>query len=141
MRSTSATSPSGFAAITALFIVAVLAGLGAVLMTVFTAQVRSSAFDVLGTYAYQAARAGIEYGAYQALKNSTCASTALTMSGTLAPFKVQVDCVSGGSQNEAGTTVDTYRITATACNRAACPGTADATYVERQLRITVGTNP
>jgi hypothetical protein len=39
------------------------------------------------------------------------------------------------------TPINVYDITATACNRAACPGVADATYFERQLRITVGSTP
>jgi len=149
MKCTSAISPEpmlvarGFAAVAALFMLVVLAGMGVVLVTVFSAQQRGQAFDVLGMQAYQAARAGIEYGVYQALQSGTCANEALMFAGTtLAPFRTDVSCVAT-AHNEGGTTVTTYEITATACNRTAnsCPpALPDATYVERQLRATVGSN-
>lgn len=137
MKCTSPTYPEparrarGFAAIVAVFILVVLGGMGAVLVSVFSGQQRASAFDALGIQAYQAARAGIEVGAYRAL-NGTCAGTTFT----LAPFTVDVQC-SPTSHEEAGATIDVFHIVATACNRGSCPASADASYVERQLRATV----
>lgn len=137
MKCTSPTSPSpargarGFAAIVAVFILVVLGGMGAVLVSIFSGQQRASALDTLGIQAYQAARAGIEAGAYRAL-NGACAGTTFT----LAPFTVDVQC-NPTSHEEAGATVDMFHIVATACNRTSCPGSADASYVERQLRATV----
>jgi len=51
---------------------------------------------------------------------------------------VNVSC-SGTAHAEVVTSppINVYDITVTACNRATCPNTADATYFERQLRVTV----
>jgi MSHA biogenesis protein MshP len=129
----------GFAAIAAIFILVVLAVLGVTMVIFASGQQRTSAFDIQATYAFQSAKAGIEFGVYQALRSSACAaSTNLTPSGTLAPYPVNVGCTST-THTEVATVVTIYEITATACNRAACPGAVDAGYVERQLRATVAT--
>jgi Tfp pilus assembly protein PilX len=79
----------GFSLVTAIFLLVVLAGLGAVMATFFTNQQQSSALDVMGSRAYQAARAGIEWAVYDTtvLKTgtltSTTASATVTGSGTL----------------------------------------------------------
>src|SRR3990172_4561514 len=86
-------APRGFAAVTAIFILVVLAALGVVIVTISSAQHRGSAFDSLGLQAYQSARAGIEFGLYQALRNSSCAAaTSFAMPGTLSAFTVLVEC-------------------------------------------------
>jgi MSHA biogenesis protein MshP len=129
---------SGFAALTAVFVVVVLGGLGTALVFFSSAQQRSSAFDLEGAHAYQAARAGLEFGLYQALTASSCAaSTNITPTGVLAPYGVNVACTAT-THDEGGTTVTMYQITATACNRATCPAAVDASYVERQLRMVAG---
>lgn len=142
-------SRRGFAVMVALFILVTLAGLATVVVTISTGQQRGFAFDVQGTKAYQAARAGVEYGLRVALNppvagagTPTCASNEanFAFSGNLAGYSVRVDCASN-TFNEAGITVTQYNITATGCNRATCPGTPDATYVERQLRVSSATNP
>ena len=55
----------GFTIVSAIFILVVLAALGAFVVTVSTNQQIGSALDVQGTQAYQAARSGIEWGLYQ----------------------------------------------------------------------------
>ena len=126
----------GFAAVVAVFILVVLGGLGTVLVTVFSGQHRSAAFDALGTQAYQAARTGIELGAHRATTGGLCSSTNFQL-GTM---RVDVQCTAT-AHDEASQTVTIYQITATACNRAACPADADGwTYVERQLRATVASS-
>jgi MSHA biogenesis protein MshP len=55
----------GFAIVTAIFILVVLAALGAFILNVFTNQQIGSALDVQGVRAYQAARAGIEWGLFK----------------------------------------------------------------------------
>jgi len=55
----------GFAILSAIFILVVLAALGAFILNVSTNQQIGSALDVQGVRAYQAARAGIEWGLYQ----------------------------------------------------------------------------
>ena len=121
----------GFAAIAAVFVLVVLSLLGTAMVTIGSAQQRSSAFDVLGARAMQAARSGLDVGARQAI-NGACANTSFGFGGTLSDFSVAIQCVAT-THVEAGP-VQIYQIVATACNRAACPAAADATYVERQLR-------
>lgn len=130
----------GFAAIAAVFVLVVLGMMGAVLVTVSSAQHRGSAFDAQGIRAYQAARTGIEYGAHQALQNSLCPTDPETIGfpgPNLTSFNATVSCTSttvseGGTNN-----LVIYQISATACNRSSCPDTPDGAYVERQLRVTV----
>ena len=134
----------GFAAVAAILIIVMLGGLGVVVVSTSSAQQRAAAMDVLGVKAYQAARAGIEYGAYQALKTATCAaSTTFSPGGNLAGFTVQVTCATGGfAYEEALSSMTVWQITATACNRAVCPAaTPDSGYIERQLQTFVGTAP
>jgi MSHA biogenesis protein MshP len=123
----------GFATITVIFVLVVLAGLGVALVTIFGAQQRSQANDIQGMRAYEAARAGIEYGLYQALQNNSCATTTFALGDLLTGFSVKVQCTGGTSYTDTGT-LKIYQVTATACNSAACPaGPADG-YVERELR-------
>jgi MSHA biogenesis protein MshP len=131
----------GFAAIAAVFILVVLALLGVFLTNVFSGQQRTLAFDVLGAKALQAARTGIEIGTFEALRNANCpASTSVALAGNLAGFTVNVQCQATPHVEVGPPPVTMYQITATACNRAACPGAPDVTYVERQLRTTAGSS-
>ena len=132
----------GFSLVSAIFLLVVIAGLGAVAVTVSTTQHQSSAMDVQGARAYQAARAGIEWGAFQVLRGgafrATCEAGAASqplgaLPGTLAGFAVTVQCTHI-STTESDRTVRMYRITATATQ-----GTpATASYIERQLSATIG---
>jgi MSHA biogenesis protein MshP len=125
----------GFTIVAAIFLLVVLAALGAFVLTVSSSQHMSSAQDLQGARAYQAARSGIEWGAYQALRNSSCAaSTPISPGGTLSGISVTVLCTSAGwTYSEAGDSVTLYQLTVTASQ-----GTVgSATYVERQLQATV----
>jgi MSHA biogenesis protein MshP len=129
----------GFAAISALFVLVVLAGLGVALVTIFGGQQRSQANDILGMRAYQAARAGIEYGLYQAIQNASCATTTFALDDLLTGFSVKVECTGGATTYTDAGTVKVYQITATGCNRAGCPAAATDGYVERELRASACT--
>lgn len=124
----------GFAAITALFVLVVLAGLGAALVTIFGGQQRSQANDIQGMRAYQAARAGIEYGLYQALQNSSCGTTDFAPGDLLTGFSVHVVCTGGATTFTDAGSFKVYGVTATACNSGACPAGASDGYIERELR-------
>ena len=136
-----ANNQKGFTMITAIFLLVVLSGLGAVMLTFFTAQQQSSALDVMSSRAYQAARAGIEWGAYQILRNNGgCAAAsqtlpAGTLSGTLSGYSVSVGCIpSAHSEVGApGGTLTMYLVTSTASRGTA--GQPD--YVERQISATI----
>jgi MSHA biogenesis protein MshP len=136
----------GFALPTAIFLMVILAALGAFIVRVNLLQTGSTVLDVLGVNAYQAAASGTEWGAYQALRvngpaPAACfAQTDLTFAGTsLAPFTTTVKCVRT-STDELGVIVTVDQITATACNQPPCPNPAptNANYVSRQIAITVG---
>ncbi len=58
----------GFSLVTAIFILVILAALGAAMVTFSSAQHGTVAMDMQSARAYQAARAGIEWGAYEALQ-------------------------------------------------------------------------
>ncbi len=130
---------AGFALMAALFIIVTLAAIGAYLLTVSTGQVAAASQDEQATRAYQAARTGIDWGAYQVLVSSSCAaSQTIPLQQGLAGFWVKVDCSLVSAENEAGTPVNVYVVKATGCNRAACgPANSEATYVERQLQLTL----
>ena len=135
----------GFSLVTAIFLLVVLGGLGAMMVTFFAAQQQSSALDVLGSRAYHAARSGIEWGAYQVLRDSggafalgcqpgptTQTIAAGTLAGTLSGFEVVVVC-SSIPYSEDGVPLTVYQLTSTASQGAM--GTPDR--VERQISVTI----
>lgn len=136
--------PHGFALVTAIFILVVLAGLGAAMVSISTSQHTTVALDIQSTRAYQAARAGIEWGAFQALQPTpppgfncpaypATASYTIPFTGTpLAGFATTVTC-NTTSHSEGANTVTLYMFTATATYGAV--GGVD--YVARQVSTRV----
>ncbi|OHC69276.1 MAG: hypothetical protein A3H93_07785 [Rhodocyclales bacterium RIFCSPLOWO2_02_FULL_63_24] len=144
----------GFAIVSAIFILVVLAALGAFILNISTSQHIGSALDVQGVRAYQAARAGLEWGLYQVQATAaynfgytstdpntrTCPAATTSFvpaAATLAGFTVTVECAATADASS-GPTV--YSITATACNQpnaGACPNTVspNSLYVERRLSV------
>lgn len=145
----------GFAAPIAVFVIVLGAAMAAAIALLSGTQQTGSALDVLGVRAYQTARAGLEWGVHHVLRAGglDCAGidnldgaglgASFSPGGALAEFRVTVRCVES-AHTEASVSVNMYAITATACNVAAgaCPSAAPGalTYVERQLRVTVGSN-
>lgn len=132
----------GFALPTAVFLLVILAALGGFILTVSSLQHKGLALDVLSTRAMQAAKAGVEYGAFQALVNASCpAAASFAPGGALAGFTVTVTCASTVA-DEAGSARTIYTVVATACNQpagGACPAAAPGeAYVERQIQATIG---
>ena len=138
------TQESGFALPTAIFLMVILAALGVFIARITLLQSTSTSLDALGAGAYQAARAGVEWGAHNSLRNSVCAaSTTLAFAGTaLSPFTATVTC-SSTATDELGVTGSIDQIASTACNEPAagpvCPNPAptSANYVDRRITITV----
>ena len=132
---------TGFSIVSAIFLLVVLAFLGAAMATFSTNQQQSAAMDVMGARAYQAARAGVEWGAYQVLIAGPAACVAATplpvgtFAGTLSGFAVVVTCVpSAASEVSVATgTVTVYNLTSTAAQGIA--GQPD--YVERQIQASI----
>jgi len=137
------TRAAGFSLVSAVFIVVVLALLATAVTVVISLQARSSALDIQSARAYQSARAGLEWGAFQVLRvSATCfASKDIAMTGNLAGFTASVSC-SSTAWTDGATSLTVYRLVANACNipsGTSCPNgaTSNANYVERQLTLTV----
>lgn len=140
MKGSAPRRSGGFALIMAVFIIVTLAAIGVYLVTVSTGQVQAASQDEQGTRAYQAARAGLEWGAYRRLISSSCAaSTPLTFTNPgLSGFRAEVTCVPVGSETEGAATVNVYLITSKGCNANPCaPAAPSQTYVERELQLTI----
>jgi MSHA biogenesis protein MshP len=106
----------GFALIPALFLVIVLGALALVAIRVGTGQQHTVTMSLVQARAMAAARAGIEWGAYQALppSNSCVASMTLNLSeAALNGYTVVVTC-SSTAFAEGATTSHAYSISATA---------------------------
>lgn len=153
----------GFAIVTAIFILVVLAALGAFIVSISTNQQIGTALDIQGVRAYQATKSGVEWGIYQieatpaynfsygtpavAVGNANPNTRACPASPasfapaapTLAGFTVTVTCAATVDVNN-GPTV--FRVVSTACNQpaaGACPNNAPTSpdYVERRIEVTL----
>lgn len=124
---------AGFSLVAALFLIVIVAGLVAYAARAVVAHQHTVTLSLLGARALEAARTGIEWGAYRALNGGTCASGTLALTeGVLSGFSVQVDC-SASVHSEGGATVNVYLITAFA--RSGVYGQPD--YVSRQVRARI----
>lgn len=130
----------GVSMITAIFLILVIAVLGAYIASVATTQHTTATLDLQGAKAYQAAYAGMQWGVYQTLgPPGTCTgSTSFALTGALGGFAVTVTCAAF-PYSEGGSARNVYRIVATGCSPSggACPGTQGGYYVERQLEATL----
>jgi MSHA biogenesis protein MshP len=139
----------GASIVTAIFLLVVLAGLGAMMVNFFVVQQQTSGLDVQGSRAYRAARAGIEWGAFNVFNTpgalwGGCAGfpgpapgpvlfAPGTLAADLAPFTVNMTCAVTPAVEAAGP-IWIYTLTATA-NAGGAPGGTD--YVERQVTAQV----
>jgi MSHA biogenesis protein MshP len=133
----------GFLVIAAVFLLVVLAGLVAYMMTVSTTSQAASAADANSARAYQAARAGAEWAVYLITQTAGGGGTlkdqcgpgggaagssakSLNLGSTLSAFTVTVTCDSPATFTEGATSgVRVYSIVSNACNEPAssgCPG-------------------
>lgn len=132
----------GFTIVAAIFLLVVLAALGAAILVVSTTQQVGSALDVQGSRVYQAARAGIEWGAYKITRGgpscSASTSFAFPSAPTLSGITATVTCTASVDAN-GGPTV--YQIQSTACNQpsgGACPNPSPGpNYIERRVKVTL----
>lgn len=132
----------GFSLISAIFLLVVLSGLGVAMVTLSTTHQVGAALDVQGARAYQAARAGIEWGLYRQLQPPTvpcfaATSFALPAGTTLSGFTVTVTCTLTTGPG----TLHRWQITSTACSQpagtpASCPNpNPGADYVQRRMQV------
>lgn len=134
----------------AVAIIVVLVGLSALAAAIVRLSVAASATvaqDVLATRATAAARAGLQWGLYQAFKGGWTACAAATQTLDLVAdtgMRVTVSCDSrswneGESAPGVPRTLRTYTLEAVACNGASsCPDAGRAVqpgYVERKMLV------
>ena len=147
---------SGFGVIAAIMVLVILAALAAAIVGIGTAQQSASALDLMSARAWQAARAGNEWGLFRALSTTTPGDAWKTCSGSSATLDLTADtglyatvyCDSwlyneGETVPGTAKTVRVFRIQSIACPVAAgCSGTnaaAGTFYVER-VRSVIATN-
>jgi MSHA biogenesis protein MshP len=143
----------GFSLVAAIFLLVVLALLGALIASVTGMQQASGQLDLLGVRAYHSARAGMEWAVHQALDpnhvitdcsmpSCPASPTNLSMGGSLTGFTVRVECTQEADTTESNRNVRVFRIVATACDQpsgvpATCPNAPASNGVERRLEATV----
>lgn len=145
----------GFSLITAIFLLVVIVSLGTLMVTFWAAQQQDSALEVLGARAYQASRAGVEWGTFQISHSQVAGASFATscqtgtssvpampttqpdLAGT--PFSpsytLAISCFATSHVENAGT-VWAYGLVATVSGvEGASPGMAN--YVERRIQATI----
>lgn len=122
---------SGIALVAALFLIVVVASLGAFAVRIGAGQQQTVNLALLGGRALAAANSGVEWAANQALGAApVCANGTLTLTeGALNGFTVTVTC-SATAHSEGTTMVNIYTIDSFA--QAGVYGTPD--YVSRRVR-------
>lgn len=127
----------GFAIVSAIFILVVLAALAGFIVSVTSTQAFTFAQDIQGARAYQAARAGTEWGIYQWLAttpSAACSGTTLSFPDPdLSSFTTTV--VATGPTLSGGVNFCTIVATARSAGGVGSPG-----YVEREIRVVVEGN-
>lgn len=131
------TRQAGVGIVTAIFLLVVMAGLAVAMVAMYTPQQASANIDLLGARAYQAARAGVEWGLFQQMRKSQCAATttlALPAGTTLTGFTVIVTCKSIGTA-----TLPQYALSSTACNMVdaagGCTPSNNPEFVSRTVEV------
>jgi MSHA biogenesis protein MshP len=120
----------GFTIVQAVFVIVVLGMLGAYMVTMSTVQQATSTQALMQARAYQAARAGLEWGVYRIVEDDVDSENETFDVGN---FNVSVAWSSGTPFDEAGQTRNIYNIESFASY--ATPGSPD--YVSRELKVTI----
>lgn len=126
----------GFALPSAIFLLVILAALGAFILNISTSQQIGSALDIEGERAYQSAYGGMEWARYRLWNGAVypipsgahyCPggadawnnnqTTSLSFSGTLASFMATVECRRLQDTDVSGVQTQVYEIRVTACNK------------------------
>jgi MSHA biogenesis protein MshP len=122
----------GFALVPALFLIVVIALLAAVAVRVTTAQQQTVSLALQQARALSAARAGIDWAAYNAIINNSCAGGTLSLpAASLVGYTVAVTCTSTAYTVGSGSYF-AYTIASTATY--GTYGTSD--FVQRVVRAT-----
>lgn len=121
---------TGFAIVSAIFLLVALAALGAFMVTFSNTQHLTSAQDIQGSRAYWAAKGGVQWAAGWIVANGACPPGAPALPAFADGFVVAVFCTPN-SYVEGVTPRTIYWITATATTGGAV-GSTD--FVEREVQ-------
>jgi MSHA biogenesis protein MshP len=134
-------SVSGFALVTAIFLLVVLAALGVFMVTLSGTHQAAPRHSILATRVYFGAKAGLDWGIQQAVAVNNCAlspattTTTFPLTGTgLSGVDATVTC--SRTAHNGG---NVYRITSTAVTATGTFGTLD--YAQRRMEATVSDIP
>jgi MSHA biogenesis protein MshP len=101
-------SQRGFSLVSAVFLLVVLAGLGAYAVRLNTLGQQTATAGLRAAQAFQAARTGAAWAAYRALNGGVCAAATLNLTeGATAGFRVDVQCTQS-SHTEGASTVRVF---------------------------------
>jgi MSHA biogenesis protein MshP len=118
----------GFAIVSGIFLLVVLAALGAFMVTISTTQNITSAQDIQGSRAYWAAKGGIQWAAASITTTPGCPLVQPVFGDG---FDIVVACVAN-TYTEGVTSETIYWVSATASTGGAV---GSPTYVERQVQV------
>jgi MSHA biogenesis protein MshP len=128
----------GFAAIAAIFLLVVMAALGGFMLTFSNTQQLTSAQDLKGSQAYWAARAGLEWGMgnviRQPSRTAACPTTDTNLTGFAGGFTADVTC-ERKVYTEGVKKIKIFSLTSTANSVAAEPGNVG--FIERSVSASI----
>ncbi|HNO13647.1 MAG: hypothetical protein J5X22_11410 [Candidatus Accumulibacter sp.] len=123
----------GFALVSAIFLLVVLAALGAFMLTFSNTQQLTSAQDVQGSRAYWAAKGGVQWAAGVIIASNACPPGQPAFTDG---FTVWVTCTSN-TYTEGASNRTIFWVTSTA---SAGGAVGNAGYVERQIQVFIETD-
>lgn len=121
----------GMSLVTAIFILVVLSAIGGYMVLMAGVQSQTTVMALQGARAYHAARSGLEWGTFQALKSPPSCNPSTILN--VGEFTVGLQCQAQGPIPEGGQSYFVYQLTSTA--EWGTYGNGD--YVSRQLRARV----
>lgn len=125
----------GFGLVAAMFVMIVISMVVIAMARLSTAQHGSNSLSIQQGRAFQASKAGLEWGISRTYKAASCATGPVNLAGSgLSEFSVSVACTSNSYTDNEGNPVQIFRITATAQNGS--PG-GRPDYAYRQLTAVV----
>lgn len=123
----------GASIISAIFMLLLFGLLAAFMASLSSTANVTSAQDVQGARAYQAAQAGLEIGLYEVLVSGVACSASsclLTPPPAIEGFTIALSCECNGPYTESGATFSIYRLTSLAKTSAAVGSPA---FIEREV--------
>lgn len=111
------TRQRGFGLVAALFVIVIITLVITAMARLSSTQHGANSLALQQARAYQAARAGLDWGISRAVNAGSCSGGSVSMAGGgLSEFSVSLSCSSSGYTDEDGSALTIYRLTAQAQN-------------------------